>query len=63
MVLSNVFELQGVDERLQAVGHLLRGVWVEDEDGPHLAISWVGTVAILTHWLCLELCACAVAPP
>ena len=53
MVLSNVFELQGVDERLQAVGHLLRGVWVEDEDGPHLAISWVGTVLIFTHWLCL----------
>lgn len=30
VVLIDVFELQGVDERLQAVCHLLRGVWVDD---------------------------------
>jgi hypothetical protein len=51
--LIDVYKLQGVDERLQAVGHLLCGVWVDDEDGPHLAISEVVTVSIFTPGLCL----------
>jgi hypothetical protein len=51
VVLIDVFELQCVHERLQAVGHLLRGVWVDDEDGPHFAISEVVAVLILAHGL------------
>jgi hypothetical protein len=53
VVFIDIFELQCIDERLQAVGHLLRGVWVDDEDGPHLAISELVVVSILAHGLCL----------
>jgi hypothetical protein len=52
-VLIDVFELQGVDERFQATGHLLRGIRVDDEYGPHLAISEVVAVLVFVHRLCL----------
>lgn len=50
--MIDVFELQCIDQRLEAVCHLLRRVWVDDEDGPHLAISWIVTVTVFAHWVC-----------
>lgn len=55
--MSDVFELQRVDEGLEALCHLRRGVWVDDEYGAHLGVSWVvATVAVFTHWGVGELC-------
>lgn len=47
----NVFELQSVDERLQAIGHGLGRVWVDDEDRAHFAVSGIVPSTVFTHWI------------
>jgi len=49
-VLINIFELKRIDEWLQAIGHLRRGIWVDDQNGTHFAVSRVATVTIFAHW-------------
>jgi hypothetical protein len=46
---SDIFELERVYEWLQAVGHGLRRVWVDDEYGAHFAVSGITAGAIFAH--------------
>ena len=43
------FKLERIDKRLEAVCHLPRRVWIDDENRPHLPISGAVSVAIFTH--------------
>lgn len=53
-MLIDIFELQRVNKWLETTRHLLRGVWIDDKDRPHLVVSGILAVAIFTHGLCFS---------
>lgn len=52
----DICELQCVDQRLEAVGHRHGRVWIDDENGAHLAVSRVAALTVFTHEARCELC-------
>jgi hypothetical protein len=45
----DIFELESVDKRLQAISHGLRRVGIDDEYRTHLAVSGVAAVTVFAH--------------
>ena len=55
VAMIDILKLQRIDKRLEAIGHLPRRVWVDNKNGPHLAIPGAVSVAIFAHGVCSEL--------
>jgi hypothetical protein len=47
VVLFDIFELEGVYKRLEAVSHRFRGVRIDDQNGTHVGVD--GTAPMHAH--------------